>query len=293
MADTELGEFYGAATHARSSGTGLIGLAGAATSLALVIGLGVWGYKLMMRDINGVPVIKALQGPMRVQPDDPGGERMAFQGLTVNEVAARGEAGDIPEELVLAPEPAALLDHDLPKALLSDGPVPDYSNAADEAVAAVLEEVPEGEGDAAEVEQVAFNPDEVIPAKVPGVKRSLIPPARPPGIHPVSAKPAAAPEAPAAVVEIDADSLPVGSRLVQLGAFESVDEAREAWGAIAERFSEVMAGKQRVIQQATSNGKAFYRLRVAGFDDLADARRFCATLTSDKTKPLCVPVATR
>ena len=103
---------------------------------------------------------------------------------------------------------------------------------------------------------------------------------------------AAAPAAPE-TVEIDADSLPVGSRLVQLGAFESADEARAAWGAIAERFAEVMAGKNRVIQQATSNGKAFFRLRVAGFADLADARRFCATLAADKTKPLCVPVATR
>ena len=59
------------------------------------------------------------------------------------------------------------------------------------------------------------------------------------------------------------------------------------------KFADVMAGKARVIQEATSGGKTFYRLRVAGFEDLADARRFCATLLADKSKPLCVPVATR
>ena len=91
----QLGELYGAITRGRGGVSDWIGLAGAATSLTLVLGLGVWGYRLMMRDINGVPVIRALEGPMRVQPEDPGGERMAFQGLTVNEVAARGEAGEV------------------------------------------------------------------------------------------------------------------------------------------------------------------------------------------------------
>ena len=47
--------------------------AGAAVSLALVVGVGIWGYKLLVRDVTGIPVVQAMEGPMRVAPEDPGG----------------------------------------------------------------------------------------------------------------------------------------------------------------------------------------------------------------------------
>ena len=56
---------------------------GAALSLALLIGVCAWGYRLMVRDVSGVPVVQALAGPMRISPDDPGGRRAAHQGLAV------------------------------------------------------------------------------------------------------------------------------------------------------------------------------------------------------------------
>ncbi|MFZ1726582.1 MAG: SPOR domain-containing protein, partial [Albidovulum sp.] len=39
----------------------LINGAGAVTSVALIAGLIYWGYALAMRDVNGVPVIRALE----------------------------------------------------------------------------------------------------------------------------------------------------------------------------------------------------------------------------------------
>ena len=48
--------------------------AGAAVSLALIAGLSVWGYKLVMRDVSGIPVVRAAEGEMRVRPADPGGQ---------------------------------------------------------------------------------------------------------------------------------------------------------------------------------------------------------------------------
>ena len=50
----------------------MVRVAGAAASLALVVGFGFWGYKLAVRDVQGVPVIQALDGPMRIAPTDPG-----------------------------------------------------------------------------------------------------------------------------------------------------------------------------------------------------------------------------
>ena len=52
----------------------LAGLAGALTSVALIAGLAIWGYRLAVRDVTGVPVIRAMEGPMRVAPEDPGGQ---------------------------------------------------------------------------------------------------------------------------------------------------------------------------------------------------------------------------
>jgi hypothetical protein len=44
-------------------------IGGALCSVALVAGFGIWGYKLAVRDVLGVPVIQALDGPMRIAPE--------------------------------------------------------------------------------------------------------------------------------------------------------------------------------------------------------------------------------
>ena len=91
----------------------MINAAGAVVSLALIAGIGVWGYKLVMRDVTGIPVVKALEGPMRVMPDNPGGEIAPNAGLSVNAVAAEGEAAPPEDLLVLAPRVVQLTDEDL------------------------------------------------------------------------------------------------------------------------------------------------------------------------------------
>ena len=80
----------------------------------LVLAMGLWGYKLAVRDIAGVPVIRALEGPMRVAPDDPGGSIADHQGLSVNDVAAVGSVAAPSERVVLAPKPVELSLEDAP-----------------------------------------------------------------------------------------------------------------------------------------------------------------------------------
>lgn len=89
---------------------------GAVVSVSLVLGLGVWSYKMMVRDISGVPVIQAMSGPARTAPEDPGGHKAAHQGLSVNRIAALGEAAPPPDTVTLAPRPAALAAEDRPMA---------------------------------------------------------------------------------------------------------------------------------------------------------------------------------
>ena len=81
--------------------TFMTNLAGAAVSLALIAGVGVWGYKLMVRDVSGVPVVRAASGEMRVRPEEPGGQLARHQGLAVNAIAADGVAAGPVDQVTL------------------------------------------------------------------------------------------------------------------------------------------------------------------------------------------------
>jgi len=85
---------------------------GAALSVALVIGVGVWGWQLMVRDVTGIPVVRAMEGPMRTSPAEPGGEVTPHAGLSVNAIAALGEAAPPEDVLLLAPANAGLAPED-------------------------------------------------------------------------------------------------------------------------------------------------------------------------------------
>jgi hypothetical protein len=86
----------------------LVNWAGALMSVGLVVGMSVWAFQLLMRDVSGVPVIEALEGPMREPPADPGGTQAPHQGLAVNRIAEGEEAQPVPDRLVLAPPPIEL-----------------------------------------------------------------------------------------------------------------------------------------------------------------------------------------
>ena len=86
-------------------------IAGAVLFLGVIGAMGLWSYRLGTRDANEVPVIKAMAGPARVAPEDPGGARAAHQGLEVNSVLA-GNQPDPTGIAPAAPEPVALADED-------------------------------------------------------------------------------------------------------------------------------------------------------------------------------------
>jgi len=126
-----------------------------------------------------------------------------------------------------------------------------------------------------------------------GIGRSLRPRLRPDVSQAVAVAVAAASadRSASAAAEVDAATIPAGTRLAQLGAFASREIAVEEWDRLADRFDEYLADKDRVIQKASSGGRTFYRLRALGFEDLSDARRFCSALVAERAE--CIPVVTR
>ncbi|SDC21539.1 SPOR domain-containing protein [Ruegeria marina] len=332
LAEDQQGEFE---KQAPRPGLGrIVSLMGAVGSLALVVGIGIWGYKLVMRDVSGVPVVRALEGPMRIQPDNPGGLPADHQGLAVNTVAAQGTAAPPADRLLLAPQPVSLSDEDVPMnevtpttvSLSVSAEVPSEAVEAfrngqiDQLVAeltggagqladkenALLEEE---STELASIEQptplTAIDPADLAQANAgnvlagePGVRRSLRPLARPGRSVPSDGAAETATKAAintalgtAMAVDLDPDSLPVGTRLAQLGAYDTPEIAQAEWDRLYGRFSEYMDGKQRVIEGASSGGRTFYRLRVAGFDDLSEARHFCSVLVAERAD--CIPVTTK
>lgn len=279
----------------------LTNVTGAALSLALIAGIAVWGYKLVIRDVSGIPVVRAAEGAMRVRPEDPGGQLAQNQGLAVNAVAAEGVAAAPSDRLVLAPRPIDLTEEDVTPALPAAEPVVappplDLADALeDDEVAAIVRQLSAPK--AAEVEDEAepvlaslttATDETEPPVVVDGLAQSLRPVLR--QVRATSATGGGAAALPA-VRDVPADQVATGTRLAQLGAFDSPDIARAQWDKIAGRFDTYLDGKDRVIQQAQSGGRTFYRLRAMGFDDLSDARRFCSALVAEGAD--CIPVVSR
>lgn len=365
-------------------------LLGAAMSLALLAGGAVWGYKLIVRDATGVPVVRAMEGPMRQAPGDPGGTIALNTGLSVNAVAAVGEAAPPEDVLVLAPPTPDLTVEDLlfaptaeadevlaedlqpgggitlqtdnsnevaagaapppldaplsaedilaladaisagatPLAPLAEAPFGAEAADAPEAVggggaeagldigtAAGTEAAAEAGTEtgtetgteaatdvtdpsadaaalfvAAAVAEAAGAAEEAAPVAAVDAEgrllRALRPTSRPDGL---SAAGAVTPEpSEAQTLAVSSAEVPLGTTLVQLGAFDSPDLAGAEWTRLGQRFAAFMEGKDPLVQEAESGGRAFFRLRATGFADIADARRFCSTLVAEGAA--CIPV---
>ncbi|MEM0946686.1 MAG: SPOR domain-containing protein [Pseudomonadota bacterium] len=292
--------------------------AGAVVSLALIAGLGVWGYQLLVRDVSGVPVVRALDGPMRIAPEDPGGMQAEYQELTVTRVASDGAEEAPVEQVVLAPPPVALTEEDQPVAALIEDTPPPVADPApvapevveltevepvlaetSEPVAAIAPAEPEEAPSAIEAAiaealagtaiEPAAEPQRVSALAAGSVARSPRPAPRPAVVQNalvVTSAPAATSDG-----EVAVEAIPAGTRLVQLGAYPSAEEARAEWTALEQQFGAYFEGKSRVVQEAAASGSSFYRLRAMGFNDLSDARRFCAVLVAENAN--CIPVIRR
>lgn len=279
--------------------TSLAKWGGAALSVALLVAISIWGVKLIVRDVTGIPVVRALEGDMRVRPEDPGGQLASNAGLSVNEVAAGHGSVQPAQTTILAPAPIELNADDLGPT--TDGAAP-LQQPQEVEVALTTDELPDPvpavSTEAAQLDQLAReisaavgealseDPDAAAPVvDAPGLRRSLRPQLR---ID--DGRPQARAE-PIVTREVDPASILAGTRLVQLGAFDTAEVARNMWGGLETSFADYLRGKDRVVQQTTSGGRTFYRLRAAGFADLSDARRFCSALLAEGVE--CIPVVAR
>jgi hypothetical protein len=296
--------------------------AAAAVFLALVAGMSVWAYRLGTRDATEVPIIRALEGPARVQPEVPGGLETAHQGLAVNDVLAGTPEPAPAEAPTVAPPAVTLTEEDGPQGELvlaapefpaveppegeelrmppaDEGPLPGEAGPAAEApaetdlaalvpnlIAEALAGAEAAEDEAADA-PAAPRP-RTRPAGLvvrPAAAPAPVQAASPPGQTAIAQRPEAA-AAPAALREVS--SVDPGARLVQLGAFDNEALARQVWGQLVARNGDLLGGKSLFLERATHNARVFYRLRIAGFQNTDQTRVLCEQLRARGVD--CIPV---
>jgi hypothetical protein len=280
-------------------------LAGATVFLALITTMAFWSWRLGTRDAAEVPIIRAMEGPARVQPEDPGGLEAAHQGLEVNSVLA-GQPAPLPREaLPPAPTPVALAEEDGPQGeLILAAParlVEETLQAGDDLRMPAQEEVPEATEIAPAPE---FAPQPALDTAPPTELAALSEPvaaatglrprgrpanlavARAPSDVPRAPAPASAPAPEPAAREVS--GLAPGTRLVQLGAYDSEDLTRAAWSQLVARNGDLLGGKSLFVERTTANARVFYRLRVAGFENTEATRVMCEELRARGID--CIPV---
>ena len=279
---------------------------GAALSLFLLAGAIGWSYQLIVRDVNQIPIVRAQLGPLRVAPDNPGGLTAANQGLSVTQLAVN-EKPLLSNEIYLAPAAEILNEENLAFKVTEE----DESNKVDGAFeikevnaenSMNLEALPDQKevdsrsNDVGVLSKAAFSQKKIEIENAVSLALSITnepdkslswlrPKIRPVGFYRngnitedqiVSNEPM--------------PKLPIGSAVVQLGAFDSKSLAESEWQRFEKILGSILIPKKMVIQKAESGGKIFYRLRASGFSDISDARQFC-TAISDKVA--CIPVVTR
>lgn len=262
------------------TGSRVMGWLGALSSVALLAGLGMWVQDLVTRDARTVPVVRAMEGPARVQPENPGGFEAAHQGFAVNTVASDTPTAPMGERVVLAPEPVGPAPEDTSQpvtAAAPTDPATSLRNAIDGALSEVLGTQvapPTGADDPAQSQEKPRpqkRPDlDIVTRSAPSLDL--------PGIAP---RP----------VAIDPELISPGTRLVQLGSFDNEADAIASWDSMSVRFADYMRLKSRVVEPVDLGGQTVYRLQAYGFDGLADARSFCSVLLAEKAD--CIPSLAR
>ena len=263
--------------------SGVVALAmrwiGAVASVSLVLGIIYWSFLLGQRDAQEVPVIRAMSGNARIVPDDPEGAQADHQGLAVNEVLAETTPSSVDTATTLAPSTQTLTPEDETMSALEVAPV-------------VLTPVDPIHVDPASV-MTEINPVVAPPVAADGM---TLPVRRPDNFlsgDPISDAiedlllelnpeegdtSSETPELPRPTPKFGNPLLDPGAALVQLGAFNSLEDAGEIWTQYQSKHADLLGNKQRFIEPIESGGRLLYRLRAAGFNDLDQTRALCAAL---------------
>ena len=291
----------------QNSKLSIFSIFGAVISLNLILWAGYWTYNIISRDINGIPIVAAQPGPLRVAPDTPGGIEAENIELAVTKIASQ-ELPPNPKAVELAPGTEKLTPDDLTifqairqkkiidrQAALNNQihlgviepnlskeisfeTVNPESNTANYSITENQSEL------VAAALALALKPsaDNLIGNAVAQNKfKQIKPRPRPGSLLEVSVSTTET------VIRPALASVETGLAVVQFGTFATETVAFEEWDRLSKNLSVILDGRPKYVERIKRNGNEIYRLRLGGFVNIDDASRFCSAVISQEN---CVPV---
>ena len=291
----------------QNSKLSIFSIFGAVISLNLILWAGYWTYNIISRDINGIPIVAAQPGPLRVAPDTPGGIEAENIELAVTKIASQ-ELPPNPKAVELAPSTEKLTPDDLTifqairqkkiidrQAALNNQihlgviepnlskeislePVNTVTNTANYSITENQSEL------VAAALALALKPsaDNLIGNAVAQNKfKQIKPRLRPGSLLEASVSTTETFIRPALA------SVETGLAVVQFGTFATETVAFEEWDRLSKNLSVILDGRPKYVERIKRNGNEIYRLRLGGFVNIDDASRFCSAVISQEN---CVPV---
>ena len=291
----------------QNSKLSIFSIFGAVISLNLILWAGYWTYNIISRDINGIPIVAAQPGPLRVAPDTPGGIEAENIELAVTKIASQ-ELPPNPKAVELAPSTEKLTPDDLTifqairqkkiidrQAALNNQihlgviepniskeislePVNSVTNTANYSITENQSEL------VAAALALALKPsaDNLIGNAVAQNKfKQIKPRPRPNSLLEVSVSTTET------VIRPALASVETGLAVVQFGTFATETVAFEEWDRLSKNLSVILDGRPKYVERIKRNGNEIYRLRLGGFVNIDDASRFCSAVISQEN---CVPV---
>ena len=284
-------------------------LFGAIISLNLILWAGYWAYSLISRDINGIPIVAAQPGPLRVAPEVPGGIEAENIELAVSKIASQ-ELPPNPQAVELAPYTAKLnagditINQAMKQKKLIDSQIEKRTQGHLQAVEPELlneiSMVPIKTSIESTDYTIVDNQSELVAAALAialkqnseqlsnkaisgNIKSSIIKPMPRPGS--LWAKPTSLNSENSILPTLG--SVEPGLAVVQFGSFENKQLALAEWGRLSENLSIILDGRPKFVESIQRNGNEIYRLRLGGFVNIDDASRFCSAVISQEN---CVPI---
>ena len=291
----------------QNSKLSIFSIFGAVISLNLILWAAYWTYNIISRDINGIPIVAAQPGPLRVAPDTPGGIEAENIELAVTKIASQ-ELPPNPKAVELAPGTEKLTPDDLTifqaikqkkiidrQAALNNQihlgviepnlskeislePVNTVTNTANYSITENQSEL------VAAALALALKPsaDNLIANAVAQNKFKQIKPRLRPG-----SLLEASVSTTETVIRPALASVETGLAVVQFGTFATETVAFEEWDRLSKNLSVILDGRPKYVERIKRNGNEIYRLRLGGFVNIDDASRFCSAVISQEN---CVPV---
>lgn len=256
---------------------------GAIASVGLVLGIIYWSFLLGQRDAQEVPVIRAMAGNARIVPDDPQGSQADHQGLAVNAVLAETSPSVVDTSTTLAPATQTVTSEDATMSALeptSEAPavvlvpaepiVVDPASVMTEINPVIVPSVA-ADGMTTPIRRPdSINSNDPVADEIEGLLQDLIPEEGDTSSE--------TPELPRPTPKFGNPLLDPGAALIQLGAFNSLEDAGQIWTDYQNEHGDLLSEKQRFIEPIETGGRLLYRLRAAGFEGLDQTRAICAAL---------------